>query len=44
MKRNFQMNCLPVDLLDGKTPGYDLFLESRRKLMAEKIKAYFELL
>ena len=44
MRANLHMNCLPETLLDGKTPPYDEFLETRRKLMALKIKAYFEAL
>ena len=31
-------------MLDGEIPAYDDFLEERRKLMAQKIKAYFEAL
>jgi len=44
MKRNLQMNCLPEDLLDRNVQDYDVFLEQRRKLMAEKIKSYYEVL
>ena len=36
------MNCLPESLLDGGFPDYDDFLIERRKLMALKIKSYFE--
>lgn len=42
MHANFRMSCLPEDLLDGEIPAYDDFLEQRRKLMAQKIKKYFE--
>jgi hypothetical protein len=31
-------------MLDGKIPDYDRFLEERRKLMALKIKSWFEVL
>jgi hypothetical protein len=31
-------------MLDGKIPEYDDFLERRRKLMALKIKRWFETL
>lgn len=41
---NIQMSCLPESLLDGDIPSYDDFLEARRKLMAQKIKAWFEVL
>jgi hypothetical protein len=38
------MNCLPASLLEGTIPPYDDFLEQRRKLMALKIKQWFEVL
>jgi hypothetical protein len=44
MKSNFEMQCLPSSLLAGKIPAYDDFLEERRKLMALKIKRWFEAL
>jgi hypothetical protein len=44
MKSNFEMQCLPSSLLAGKIPAYDDFLEERRKLMALKIKQWFETL
>ncbi len=42
MRANFRVNCLPESLLGGKIPAYDDFLEQRRKLMAQRIKTYFE--
>ena len=42
MRSNLRMSCLPECLLDGEIPAFDDFLEQRRKLMAQKIKAYFE--
>ena len=42
MRANLRMNCLPDSLLDGVVPSYDEFLDQRRKLMAQKIKTYFE--
>jgi hypothetical protein len=42
MRANLRMNCLPECLLDGVIPSFDDFLDQRRKLMAQKIKAYFE--
>jgi hypothetical protein len=36
-----RVNCLPESLLDGDVPPFDL-LETRRSLMAAKIKAFFE--
>jgi hypothetical protein len=44
MAANLQMNCLPDTLLDGIIPNYDDFLQQRRKLMALKIKSWFETL
>ncbi len=44
MRANFAMNCLPASLLEGVMPSYDDFLEERRKLMALKIKQWFEVL
>jgi hypothetical protein len=44
LRANLRMSCLPETLLDGGTPTYDDFLEERRKLMAQKIKVWFEAL
>jgi hypothetical protein len=44
MRANLEANCLPESLLDGGVPAYDDFLEQRRKLMALKIKQWFEVL
>lgn len=44
LRANLRMSCLPETLLDGVIPAYDHFLEERRKLMALKIKAWFEAL
>lgn len=44
MAANFRMNCVPESLLDGVVPEYDEFLAERRKLMALRIKAWFEAL
>jgi len=41
---NLRMHCLPESLLDGDIPPYDDLLEVRRKLMALKIKQWFEAL
>jgi hypothetical protein len=41
---NLQMNCVPATMLDGQIPGYADFLAERRRLMALKIKAWFEVL
>ena len=42
MCANMAMSCLPEALLDGDVPAFDDFLDVRRKLMAAKIKTYFE--
>ena len=44
LRANLRMNCLPDSLLNGGAPQYDDFLEERRKLMALKIKTWFEAL
>ena len=44
LRENLQTHCLPESLLDGETPTYEDFLEERRKLMALKIKEWFETL
>ena len=44
LRQNLSDHCLPVSLLDGMVPSYDGFLEERRKLMALKIKTWFETL
>ncbi len=44
MKANLRMHCLPESMLSGKIPGYNDFLEERRRLMALKIKQWFEVL
>lgn len=41
MLNNFEMNCIPANLLEGSTQTYDEFLEQRRRLMATKIRNYF---
>ena len=41
---NFRMNCIPNGLENMGFEDYRSFLEERRKLMAQKIKKYFEAL
>src|SRR5262249_55217793 len=41
---NLHTHCLPEALLAGTIPTYDDFLDQRRKLMALKIKQWFEAL
>jgi hypothetical protein len=42
LKQNLAMNCIPESMLNGGALDYDAFLEQRRKLMAAKMKTYFE--
>lgn len=44
MRANLRANCIPDTMLDGHVPSYDDFLDQRRKLMALKIKQWFEVL
>jgi hypothetical protein len=44
LRGNLRMSCLPESFLDGEVPTYDDFLDERRKLMARKIKVWFETL
>ncbi len=44
LRANLRMSCLPESMLDGVISDYDDFLEQRRKLMALKIKSWFEML
>ena len=41
---NLRMHSIPASLLADEIPSYDEFLEQRRKLMALKIKTWFEAL
>lgn len=42
--KNLRMNCIPEGMVDGEIKPYSTFLEERRKLMALKIKQWFEVL
>jgi len=44
LRANLRANCVPETMIDGQIPGYDTFLEERRRLMALKIKSWFEVL
>jgi hypothetical protein len=44
MRENLRMNCIPETMLDGEVKHFESFLEERRKLMALKVKAWFEVL
>ena len=42
LRENMHANCLPDGMLDGSLKTYDDFLTTRRLLMADKIKTWFE--
>ncbi|HEY2920178.1 MAG TPA: DUF262 domain-containing protein [Candidatus Binatia bacterium] len=42
LRDNFRMNCIPKGVEKMGFEDYPLFLDTRRKLMAQKIKKYFE--
>ena len=44
LRDNLKANCVPASMLDGNPLDYDEFLAERRKLMALKIKQWFEAL
>lgn len=44
LRTNLRASCIPEAMLDGVIPSFDDFLEERRKLMALKIKTWFEAL
>jgi len=44
LEENLDAHCLPKALLNGEIADYDDFLEVRRRLMALKIKQWFEVL
>jgi hypothetical protein len=44
MLENFRMNCIPESMFEGKVMDFEVFLTERRKLMALKIKTWFETL
>lgn len=44
LQANLAMHCIPPQLLVGEVPAYDEFLAERRRLMALKMKRWFEVL
>jgi len=44
LRANLEMNCVPIAILEGAAMAYDDFLEERRRLMALKIRTWFEAL
>lgn len=41
---NLKTHCIPESIFDFNIDNYDLFLSERRKLMSEKIRAYYNTL
>lgn len=44
MLANFEMNCIPAEMLGEDMPSYEAFLEMRRKMMALRMKRWYETL
>jgi hypothetical protein len=42
LQENFRMNCIPSDFGNMAAEDYDTFLNKRRKLIAQKIREYYE--
>lgn len=42
LKQNMEGNCIPIDIVNMDYTNYPDFLIARRKLMAKKIKKYYE--
>jgi len=42
LAENYRMNCIPESIVDMGLDDYQDFLQHRRMLMANKIRAYFE--
>lgn len=41
LKKNLEINCIPLEITEMAADDYSRFLEQRRQLMAEKIKNYY---
>ena len=44
LKSNLAQNCIPEQMLNGASLGYDDFIDERRHLMAAKIRDWFQAL
>jgi len=42
LKENFRMNCIPECFVNGEIPSFEDFISKRQKLMADKIRKYYE--
>ena len=41
MRKNLRLNCVPETMLDGDVPSYPEFLRTRRRLMAARLRTWF---
>ena len=41
MRANLRLNCIPVSMLGGDVPSYPEFLKERRRLMAARLRTWF---
>jgi hypothetical protein len=44
MRENLSRSCVPPEMLEAQIPDYNTFLEERRRLMARKLRSYFQTL
>lgn len=44
MLENLRANCVPTEMLEVDVPDYEAFLADRRKLMALKIRSWFDVI
>jgi hypothetical protein len=42
LQENFKMNCIPEGMETRELEDYDDVLEERRKLMAQRIKTFYQ--
>ena len=42
LRLNLEQNCIPPAMLEGEPMAYEDFLADRRRLMAERIRVWFE--
>ena len=42
LTKNLRMNCVPESVINMEIQDYEQFLEARRKLISQKIKAYYQ--
>jgi hypothetical protein len=42
LEDNLSAHCIPMSVFEATVEDYDDFLDQRRRLMASKIRAYYE--